>query len=105
MLGKPMEEKETKTCWQRGIGQPLGMAIGSAINLGGATASLIISARGGAVNPLPFICTSMFTSGLYFTTNGVRFCQIWYETRAERSLSHAERVQRERDKITVAIEK
>lgn len=96
--------REQKTCWQRGACQPLGMAAGSLLNLCGATASLVISAQGGAINPLPLICTSMITSGLYFTTNAIRVGQIWLETE-EKEPNYAERVTKEREKITVTIER
>ena len=69
--------RENKTCWERGMIQPLGMAIGSAINLTGAITSLIISSNSDKVNPLPFICCAMFTSFLYVTSNGYRALQIY----------------------------
>lgn len=67
---------EKKTCWERGLIQPLGMAIGSTINLCGAITSLVISVNKDKVDPLPFICTAMFTSFLYVASNSYRSYQI-----------------------------
>ncbi len=105
--------REQKTCWQRGIGQPLGMAIGSSINLAGGIASLILSSQSQTINPLPFICTAMLTSAMYVGSNTYRAYQICTEIPGqinselspENSPLHADRIQKERDKITLTIER
>lgn len=114
MLSKQIEnEEKPENCWQRGIAQPVGMAVGSAVNLSGGIASLVLSAQSQTINPIPFICTGMLTSALYLGSNIYRASQICAETRQridpeeqESPINFEEKIKRERDKkITITIER
>lgn len=107
MLSKPMEERR-KSCYKKGMVQPLGMATGSLINLAGATASLVLSAQSQTVNPIPFICTSMLTSCLYLSSNVQKAYQVYSteETEEKESNHFRAKIERERhEKITIVINK